>query len=149
MYIEKEINEDLQSEIYNDIWSIVCILYEMFFVVYPIFQTFSLIEKMKKNLEILGVILMLIIRLDKNILFLQSTERNLKNKIRLLDLINNKNTNENGEEHNSIFIKNNIFNILNRCLLYNRKNRISIDNLIKESKILMIDILKKNQLKME
>ena len=121
----------------------------MFFVVYPIFQTFSLIEKMKKNLEILGVILMLIIRLDKNILFLQSTERNLKNKIRLLDLINNKNTNENGEEHNSIFIKNNIFNILNRCLLYNRKNRISIDNLIKESKILMIDILKKNQLKME
>ena len=91
-----------------------------------------------------GVILMLIIRLDKNILFLQSTERNLKNKIRLLDLINNKNTNENGEEHNSIFIKNNIFNILNRCLLYNRKNRISIDNLIKELKILMIDILKKN-----
>ena len=127
MYIEKEINEDLQSEIYNDLWTIVFILYEMFF----------------------GVILMLIIRLVKNILFLQSTERNLKNKIRLLDLINNKNTNENGEEHNSIFIKNNIFNILNRCLLYNRKNRISIDNLIKESKILMIDILKKNQLKME
>ena len=92
MYIEKEINEDLQSEIYNDLWTIVFILYEMFF----------------------GVILMLIIRLDKNILFLQSTERNLKNKIKLLDLINNKNTNENGEEHNSIFIKNNIFNILNR-----------------------------------
>ena len=92
MYIEKEINEDLQSEIYNDLWTIVFILYEMFF----------------------GVILMLIIRLVKNILFLQSTERNLKNKIRLLDLINNKNTNENGEEHNSIFIKNNIFNILNR-----------------------------------
>ena len=92
MYIEKEINEDLQSEIYNDLWSIVFISHEMFF----------------------GVILMLIIRLDKNILFLQSTERNLKNKIKLLDLINNKNTNENGEEHNSIFIKNNIFNILNR-----------------------------------
>lgn len=92
MYIEKEINEDLQSEIYNDLWTIVFILYEMFF----------------------GVILMLIIRLVKNILFLQSTERNLKNKIKLLDLINNKNTNENGEEHNSIFIKNNIFNILNR-----------------------------------
>jgi hypothetical protein len=33
---------------------------------------------------------------------------------------------------------------LNRWLLYNRKNRISIDNLIKELKILMIDILKKN-----
>jgi hypothetical protein len=92
LYIEKEINEDLQSEIYNDLWTIVFILYEMFF----------------------GVILMLIIRLVKNILFLQSTERNLKNKIKLLDLINNKNTNENGEEHNSIFIKNNIFNILNR-----------------------------------
>ena len=92
MYIEKEINEDLQSEIYNDLWTIVFISHEMFF----------------------GVILMLIIRLDKNILFLQSTERNLKNKIKLLDLINNKNTNENGEEHNSIFIKNNIFNILNR-----------------------------------
>jgi hypothetical protein len=92
LYIEKEINEDLQSEIYNDLWSIVFISHEMFF----------------------GVILMLIIRLVKNILFLQSTERNLKNKIKLLDLINNKNTNENGEEHNSIFIKNNIFNILNR-----------------------------------
>ncbi len=57
----------------------------------------------------------------------------MKNKIRLLDLINNKNTDENGFEHNSMLtIKNNIFNIMNRYLLYNRKNRISIDNLIKE-----------------
>jgi hypothetical protein len=134
-YIEKIINEDLQAGIYNDIWSIGCILCEMFFVVCPLFQAFSLREKMKKNLEILGVPpysdVDYMTRQEYSIL--QSTDNTLKNKIRLLDLINNKDIDENGVGYNSmITIKNNIFNLMNMCLVYNRKNRISIDDLIKE-----------------
>ncbi len=50
-YIEKVINEDLQSGIYNDIWSIGCILCEMLPVYFPSF----FFKRKKKNIEILGV----------------------------------------------------------------------------------------------
>ena len=48
-YIEKIINEDLQSGIYCDIWSIGCVLSEMFFVVCPLFQAFSQRESQKSD----------------------------------------------------------------------------------------------------
>ena len=134
-YIEKIVNEDLPSGIYNDIWSIGCILCEMFFVVCPIFQAFSSREKMKKILEILGIPsyndVDYMTRQEYSIL--QSTDNNYKNKVRLIDLLNNKNPDENGIGHNSMnSIKKNIFNLMNLCLSYNRKNRIPINDLIKE-----------------
>ena len=134
-YIEKIVNEDLPSGIYNDIWSIGCILCEMFFVVCPIFQAFSSREKMKKILEILGIPsyndVDYMTRQEYSIL--QSTDNNFKNKVRLIDLLNSKNPDENGIGHNSMnSIKKNIFNLMNLCLLYNRKNRIPINDLIKE-----------------
>ena len=54
-YIGKNILEDLNSGIKYDIWSIGCILCEMFFLVTPLFQTFSQREKIKKIIDILGV----------------------------------------------------------------------------------------------
>ena len=54
-YIEKRIEEDFILGIKNDIWSLGCILCEMFFIVSPLFQVFSKREKMKKVIEILGV----------------------------------------------------------------------------------------------
>ena len=134
-YIEKIVNEDLPSGIYNDIWSIGCILCEMFFVVCPIFQAFSSREKMKKILEILGIPsyndVDYMTRQEYSIL--QSTDNNFKNKVRLIDLLNSKNPDENGIGHNSMnSIKKNIFNLMNLCLSYNRKNRIPINDLIKQ-----------------
>lgn len=137
-YIEKIINEDLQSGIFSDIWSIGCILSEMFFVVCPLFQSFSPREKMKKIIDILGIPspndVDYMTRQEFNIL--QSAERNCEKGLPKINGIFNEedlekevgDTNIGGNRN--YLVKKKIFDIMIKCFYYNRFNRISIDNMI-------------------
>jgi len=132
-YIEKRIEEDLILGIKNDIWSLGCILCEMFFIVSPLFQVFSKREKMKKVIEILGVPKMEEIDYMSNqeYSFIQSTEENFKNKNKLKDLLFPEQQEINFTLINS-YIKKIVFEIIYKCFLYNRTKRISIDEIINQ-----------------
>jgi len=131
-YIEKKIEEDLILGIKNDIWSLGCILCEMFFIVSPLFQVFSKREKMKKVIEVLGVPKMEEIDYMSNqeYSFIQSTEENLKNN-KLKDLLLPEQQEINFASINS-YIKKIVFEIIYKCFLYNRIKRISIDEIINQ-----------------
>ena len=144
-YIEKYIEEDLKSGIYNDIWSIGCIICEMFFIVLPLFQTFSKREKMKKIIEVLGIPQMddIDYMSHQEYSFIQSTEEN-----NFSNSNNNNSYNSNSQNKLSEFLFNNqedfnhssinytikkiLFEIIYKCLLYNRKKRITINEIINQ-----------------
>ena len=132
-YIEKHIEEDLISGINNDIWSIGCILCEMFFIVSPLFQSFSKREKMKKIIEILGVPKFEEIDYMSNqeYSFIQSTEENFKNNNQLKDILLSEQQEINFTSVNNT-IKKIIFEIIYKCFYYNRNKRISIDEMINQ-----------------
>ena len=130
-YIQKFIEDDIKSGIASDIWSIGCIMIEMFFIVCPLFQAYSLREKMKKIIEVLGV------PISNNIDYMtkqeytifQSTGRNLdcdKGTIYDIPLYNN----EGNESKKEIEAKKLLFQYILLCFDYNRFNRISVDDLI-------------------
>lgn len=133
-YIEKIIKEDLQSGIFSDIWSFGCILSEMFFVMCPLFQSFSQREKMKKIIEVLGVPSVsdvdYMTRQEFNIL--QSTEKNPELKRgSLFDIYNEEDKEKtiiNGNRNH--MIKKNIYDIMLKCLIYNRFNRVEISEIL-------------------
>ena len=139
-YIEKIINEDLQSGIYCDIWSIGCVLSEMFFVVCPLFQAFSQREKMKKIIDVLGIPQQndvdYMTRQEFGIL--QSADKNLeKSSPKIFDIFTEEEL-EKGNEDNIAYKTNNrnnivkkkIFDIMKKCFDYNRFNRIGIETMI-------------------
>ena len=134
-YIEKRIEEDFILGIKNDIWSLGCILCEMFFIVSPLFQVFSKREKMKKVIEILGVPKMEEIDYMSNqeYSFIQSTEENSKNNNnnKLKDLLLPEQQEMNFSSINN-YIKKIVFEIIYKCFLYNRTKRISIDEIINQ-----------------
>ena len=132
-YIEKRIEEDFILGIKNDIWSLGCILCEMFFIVSPLFQVFSKREKMKKIIEILGVPKMEEIDYMSNqeYSFIQSTEENSKNNNKLKDLLFPEQQEMNFTSINN-YIKKIVFEIIYKCFLYNINKRISIDEIINQ-----------------
>ena len=132
-YIEKRIEEDLLLGIKNDIWSLGCILCEMFFIVSPLFQVFSKREKMKKVIEILGVpkIEEIDYMSNQEYSFIQSTEENSKNNNKLKDFLLPEQQEMNFTSINS-YIKKIVFEIVYKCFLYNRTKRISIDEIINQ-----------------
>ena len=141
-YIENEIFENLNSGIYNDIWSIGCIICEMFFCINPLFESFSEREKIKKIIDIIGVpnlndidymtrqefsIIKSINKNNNNLFNVFNIDNNfLNNNIKSNNI--NKNTNNINTKNN--IINNNIFQIIYNCLIYNRKNRITIEKMI-------------------
>jgi len=149
-YIEKHIEEDLISGIKNDIWSFGCILCEMFFVVCPLFQSFSKREKMKKIIEVLGVPKFEEIDYMSNqeYSFIQSTEENFKSCNKLKEILLSEQQEMNFTTINSN-IKKIIFEIIYKCFNYNRNKRISIEEMINQIDYLYDRYIKEKPMKID
>ena len=150
-YAEKKILGEISSGIKYDVWSIGCILCEMFFVVTPLFQTFSRREKMKKIIDILGVP-----KLDdvdymsnQEFSFIQSTneddEKNY-NKLKEILLVDN---NEINFTTVNCSIKKLILEIITKCLCYNRHKRISLDEMINQIDYMYDRYIKEKPMKID
>ena len=149
-YIEKHIEEDLISGIGNDIWSLGCILCEMFFVVCPLFQAFSKREKMKKIIEVLGVPKFDEIDYMSNqeYSFIQSTEENIKNGNKLKEILLSESQVISFTSVNSN-IKKIMFEIIYKCFNYNRNKRISINEMINQIDYLYDRFIKEKPMKID
>ena len=150
-YIEKNILEDINNGIKYDIWSIGCILCEMFFLVTPLFQTFSKREKMKKIIDILGIPKLEDIDYMSNqeYSFIQSIneeENNNYNKLKEILLINNNEINFSSINCN---IKKIILEIIIKSICYNRKKRISLDEMINQVDYLYDRYIKEKPMKID
>ena len=150
-YLEKNSFDDITSGIKYDIWSIGCILCEMFFVVTPMFQSFSRREKMKKIIDVLGIpkIEDIDYMSNQEYSFIQSTndEGNKKyNKLKEILLVDNKELNFTSVNNN---IKKLILEIIIKSLCYNRKKRISIDEMINQIDYLYDRYIKEKPMKID
>ena len=129
-YIENEIWENNYYGNCNDIWSLGCIICEMFFINFPIFQAYSPNEKIVKIFEILG--------------FPEYEDVDYMNKYQYDSLVKKciNNSKENNliafllsskEEHSNLYnFKIELIDIINGCLSYNRSNRLSLDEILKK-----------------
>ena len=150
-YTEKKILEEISSGIKYDIWSIGCILCEMFFVVTPVFQTFSRREKMKKIIEVLGVpkIEDVDYMTNQEFSFIQSTnEDDEKNYNRLKEILLVDNNEINFASVNCN-IKKLILEIITKCLCYNRHKRISINEMINQIDYMYDRYIKEKPMKID
>ena len=152
-YIEKNTLEDLESGIKYDIWSVGCILCEMFFLLTPIFQSFSQREKMKKIIDILGVpkIEDIDYMSNQEYSFIQSINENGDKTYNKLKEILWGDNNENNININSVNnnIKKLILEIITKCLCYNRQKRISIDEMINQIDYLCDRYIKEKPMKID
>ena len=152
IYIEKKIMENLNNGIKYDIWSIGCILCEMFFVVTPLFQSFSQREKMKKIIDILGVpeIEDIDYMSNQEYSFIQSTnESGINNYNKLKEILltdDNEIINYSSVNNN---IKKIILEIIIKCLCYNRNKRITIDEMINQIDYLYDRYIKEKPMKID
>ena len=150
-YAEKKIMEEIPSGIKYDIWSIGCILCEMFFVVTPMFQTFSRREKMKRIIDILGVPKFEDVdyMTNQEFSFIQSTneddEKNY-NKLKEILLVDNNEINFTSVNCN---IKKLILEIITKCLCYNRNKRISLDEMINQIDYMYDRYIKEKPMKID
>ena len=150
-YAEKKILGEISSGIKYDVWSIGCILCEMFFVVTPLFQTFSRREKMKKIIDILGVpkIDDVDYMSNQEFSFIQSTneddEKNY-NKLKEILLVDN---NEINFTTVNCSIKKLILEIITKCLCYNRHKRISLDEMINQIDYMYDRYIKEKPMKID
>lgn len=150
-YAEKKILEEISNGIKYDIWSIGCILCEMFFVVTPVFQTFSRREKMKKIIEVLGVpkIEDVDYMTNQEFSFIQSTnEDDEKNYNRLKEILLVDNNEINFASVNCN-IKKLILEIITKCLCYNRHKRISINEMINQIDYMYDRYIKEKPMKID
>ena len=150
-YAEKKILEEISSGIKYDIWSIGCILCEMFFVVTPVFQTFSRREKMKKIIEVLGVPIIEDVdyMTNQEFSFIQSTnEDDEKNYNRLKEILLVDNNEINFASVNCN-IKKLILEIITKCLCYNRHKRISINEMINQIDYMYDRYIKEKPMKID
>ena len=152
IYIEKKIMENLNNGIKYDIWSIGCILCEMFFVVTPLFQSFSQREKMKKIIDILGVpeIEDIDYMSNQEYSFIQSTnESGINNYNKLKEIL----LTDDNEIINFSTVNNNIkkiiLEIIIKCLCYNRNKRITIDEMINQIDYLYDRYIKEKPMKID
>ena len=137
-YRQDEIWENNAYGYYNDIWSLGCIICEMFFINFPLFQSYSPNEKIMKIVEILG--------------FPEFEEVDFMNKYQYDSLLkkSTNNSKENNlvgfllsskEEHSNLYnFKIELIDIINGCLGYNRINRITLDEILKKLEYLNSNI---------
>ena len=144
--------ENLNNGIKYDIWSIGCILCEMFFVVTPLFQSFSQREKMKKIIDILGVpeIEDIDYMSNQEYSFIQSTnESGINNYNKLKEIL----LTDDNEIINFSTVNNNIkkiiLEIIIKCLCYNRNKRITIDEMINQIDYLYDRYIKEKPMKID
>ena len=137
-YQENDIWENNSEGYYNDIWSLGCIICEMFFINFPLFQAYSPNEKIMKIFEILG--------------FPEYEDVDYMNKYQYDSLLKkslnvSKENNLVGfllsskEEHSNLYnFKIELIDIINGCLEYNKNNRISLDEILKKLEFLNSNI---------
>jgi hypothetical protein len=123
----------------------------MFFLVTPLFQTFSKREKMKKIIDILGIPKLEDIDYMSNqeYSFIQSIneeENNNYNKLKEILLINNNEINFSSINCN---IKKIILEIIIKSICYNRKKRISLDEMINQVDYLYDRYIKEKPMKID
>ena len=138
-YSENEIWEDSNYGNSNDLWSLGCIICEMFFITFPIFQVYSPNEKIMKIFEILG--------------FPEYEDVDYMNKYQYNSFVK-KSTNcykrknnlvgfllSSREEHSNLYnFKIELIDIINGCLNYNRTKRITLNYIIKRLNYLNCNI---------
>ena len=137
-YLENEIWENNILGIYNDIWSLGCIICEMFFINFPLFQSFSSNEKITKIFEILGF------PEYEDVDYINKYQYNTLSKKKRC---NSKDNNLIGfllsskEEHSNLYnFKIELIEIINGCLSYNRANRLSLEEILKKLEYLNSNI---------
>ena len=133
-YINKILINDENSGYLNEIWSLGCIIAEMFLCITPLFNSNNEYNNLEKIINILGVPKENDVNdfLNKNEYY--SLKRLYKNQ--------NKKTYEENDE-----IKSKILDIIKKCLKYNRKERISLEELKEFFLGLEKEINKKGELK--
>ena len=134
-YIEDEIWENNMLSSYSDIWSLGCIICEMFFINFPLFQSYSANDKIFKIIEILGfpeykdVDYMDIYQY--NSLIKKSNNKSKKNNLIGFLLSTEK------ESMSPLYnFKIELIDIINGCFSYNRKNRMPLEEMLKKLKYL-------------
>ena len=138
-YIIDDIWENNTFSSFNDIWSLGCIICEMFFINFPLFQAYSADEKIFKIIEILG--------------FPNYEDVNYMNKYQydsLLKRSNNSNKENNLEGYllstkedplsNLYNFKIELIKIISGCLGFNIINRISLNDILNKLKFLNSNI---------
>ena len=138
-YLEDQIWENNTFGNYNDIWSLGCIICEMFFINFPIFQAYSPNEKILKIMQILGL------PDYKDVDYLNKYQYDS-----LIKRSDNTTGNNNLEEYlltSKEDIKSNLYNfkielinIIKGCFKYNAKNRISLNQILVKLKYLNSNI---------
>ena len=138
-YIIDDIWENNTLSNFNDIWSLGCIICEMFFINFPLFQAYSADEKIFKIIEILG--------------FPDYEDVNYMNKYQYDSLLkrNNNINKENNLEGYLLSAKedplSNLYNfkielikIIDGCLEFNIINRISLNEILNKLNFLNSNI---------
>ena len=125
-----EFFEDNDFGVYNDIWSLGCIICELFFINFPLFQSDSNNEKIMKIIDCIGfpdykdVDYMNKYQYDS--LHKQSLSHSKENN--LFDLLLSSN-----EEHTNLYnFKVELIDIIKNCLLFNPKKRIKLENILQK-----------------
>ena len=129
-FILDEFFEDNGFGSYNDIWSLGCIICELFFINFPLFQSDSNNEKIMKIIDCIGfpdykdVDYMNKYQYDS--LHKQSLSHSKENN--LFDLLLSSN-----EEHTNLYnFKVELIDIIKNCLLFNPKKRIKLENILQK-----------------
>jgi serine/threonine protein kinase len=115
-------SENISNYSNADVWSIGCILAELFFLASPLFACFSIRDKIRKTIEILGIPKYSDISFymgQKEYQMIVNTYSNNKTEPLIFQLL----------EYKTNSVKKEVFNIIMRCLQYNPSNRPSIKEL--------------------
>ena len=138
LYINDKIYEKNFYGINNDIWSLGCIMCELFFVNFPLFQVYTTNEKILKIIDILG--------------FPQYNDVNYMNKYQY-DSIYKRSINHNKvnnlfelllskkeKKSNLYYFKAELIDIIKGCLTYNVKERLNLEDILQRLEYLNYNI---------
>ena len=122
-FIEKKIDNN-----YNDIWSLGCIICELFFINFPLFQVYSPKEKIMKIIDILGFPshqdVDYLNKYQYDSLYKKSLNHLKDNNLFEL-LLSSK------EEKSNLYnVKVQLVDIIKGCLVYNRKKRLKLEDIL-------------------
>ena len=134
-YLENEIWENNIFGNYNDIWSLGCIICEMFFINFPIFQAYSPNEKILKIIKILGLPdykdVDYLNKYQYDSLIKRSDKTTGDNNLEEYLLTSKEDT-----KSNLYNFKIELINIIKGCFKYNIKNRMSLNQILDKLKYL-------------
>ena len=128
IFIEDKIYDNNEYSKYNDIWSLGCIICELFFINFPLFQAYSQNEKINKIIDIIGfpsykdVDYMNKYQYDS--LYKKSLNHSKDNNLFEL-LLSNKE-----KKSNLYYFKVELIEIIKGCLCYNIRKRLKLEDIL-------------------